>query len=324
MVPLGQGDRERRRRADRYDQRDTGDDRLLDDLEAEPAGNREDRLRQRQPAGAERPAGQLVDCVVAADVLARGEQRPPAVEEGGAVQAAGRREQGLGRAQPLGQRREQGSGNRPGRGDRRGADDEVLDRALAADAAARRGEEAPLAHAPGARGVERDLQPVVAVVERLARALEPADLPRRSDDALREEESGDQLLVVARGAHEHGERLAAEADLERRLDRQAVGLQARLARAQAAHRYLREAGPEPAAGGVGRRVAVHRGHASLAAMTRTGRLTQPLVRDGRRGNLRPATWDEALDRAAAGLAARVERQGPGAFGIFSCSKARTR
>ena len=34
------------------------------------------------------------------------------------------------------------------------------------------------------------------------------------------------------------------------------------------------------------------------------RLTEPLVRDG--GVLRPATWDEALDRAAAGFRAAVD------------------
>ncbi len=51
------------------------------------------------------------------------------------------------------------------------------------------------------------------------------------------------------------------------------------------------------------------------------RLTTPLVRDGgRSGALRPATWDEALDRAAAGIRRSVERQGPSSFGIFSCSK----
>ena len=49
------------------------------------------------------------------------------------------------------------------------------------------------------------------------------------------------------------------------------------------------------------------------------RLTEPLVRDG--GVLRPATWDEALDRAAAGFRAAVELRGPDAVGIFSCSKA---
>jgi predicted molibdopterin-dependent oxidoreductase YjgC len=49
------------------------------------------------------------------------------------------------------------------------------------------------------------------------------------------------------------------------------------------------------------------------------RLTEPLVREG--GALRPATWDEALDRAAAGIRASVARHGPNTFGMFSCSKA---
>jgi predicted molibdopterin-dependent oxidoreductase YjgC len=49
------------------------------------------------------------------------------------------------------------------------------------------------------------------------------------------------------------------------------------------------------------------------------RLTEPLVRD--RGALRPASWDEALDRAASGFRASVARHGPGTFGLFSCSKA---
>jgi formate dehydrogenase major subunit len=53
---------------------------------------------------------------------------------------------------------------------------------------------------------------------------------------------------------------------------------------------------------------------------RTARLTEPLVRD--RGALRPATWDEALDRAAAGFRkVQGERRGVGGFGLFSCSKA---
>jgi formate dehydrogenase (hydrogenase) len=47
------------------------------------------------------------------------------------------------------------------------------------------------------------------------------------------------------------------------------------------------------------------------------RLTEPLVRDG--GKLRPATWEEALSRAAAGFET-ARAQGPQAFGMFSCSK----
>ena len=49
------------------------------------------------------------------------------------------------------------------------------------------------------------------------------------------------------------------------------------------------------------------------------RLTEPMVRDN--GALRAATWDEALDRAAAGLRAAVERNGGDGVGLFSCSKA---
>jgi predicted molibdopterin-dependent oxidoreductase YjgC len=48
------------------------------------------------------------------------------------------------------------------------------------------------------------------------------------------------------------------------------------------------------------------------------RLTTPLVRDN--GALRPATWDEALDRAAMGFRSAVEKHGPTTFGLFSCSK----
>ena len=48
------------------------------------------------------------------------------------------------------------------------------------------------------------------------------------------------------------------------------------------------------------------------------RLTAPMVREN--GALRPATWDEALDRAAAGFTAARDA-GPNAFGLFSCSKA---
>ena len=49
------------------------------------------------------------------------------------------------------------------------------------------------------------------------------------------------------------------------------------------------------------------------------RLTRPMVRD--EGRLRPASWEEALDRAAGGLRAVIERDGPNAVGLFSCSKA---
>jgi len=50
---------------------------------------------------------------------------------------------------------------------------------------------------------------------------------------------------------------------------------------------------------------------------RHARLTTPLVREN--GELRDASWDEALDRAAAGFRSALDA---GALtGVFSCSKA---
>ncbi|MEU0492249.1 molybdopterin-dependent oxidoreductase [Nocardiopsis sp. NPDC006139] len=49
------------------------------------------------------------------------------------------------------------------------------------------------------------------------------------------------------------------------------------------------------------------------------RLTTPLVRE--HGELRPASWEEALDRAAAGFRQGIERHGPDSFGMLSCARA---
>ncbi len=48
------------------------------------------------------------------------------------------------------------------------------------------------------------------------------------------------------------------------------------------------------------------------------RLVTPLLRED--GVLRPATWDEALDAAAAGFKRVLDARGPNAVGVFSCSK----
>jgi formate dehydrogenase (hydrogenase) len=50
-----------------------------------------------------------------------------------------------------------------------------------------------------------------------------------------------------------------------------------------------------------------------------GRLTTPLVRDG--SQLRPASWEEALERAAAALDRARAQDATTSFGLFSCSKA---
>jgi len=54
-------------------------------------------------------------------------------------------------------------------------------------------------------------------------------------------------------------------------------------------------------------------------MARRPRLTTPFVR--KNGTLEPASWDEALDAAAAGLRAVRDAYGGTAYGMFSCSKA---
>ena len=45
------------------------------------------------------------------------------------------------------------------------------------------------------------------------------------------------------------------------------------------------------------------------------------VRDSKHAELRPASWDDALDRAATGLRTATQRNGGNGVGMFSCSKA---
>jgi len=49
-----------------------------------------------------------------------------------------------------------------------------------------------------------------------------------------------------------------------------------------------------------------------------GRLAQPLIREN--GTHRPASWDEALDRAGQAFQRAAEKRDPRLFGMFSCSK----
>ena len=58
---------------------------------------------------------------------------------------------------------------------------------------------------------------------------------------------------------------------------------------------------------------------SRGTVTKRPRLTTPMVREN--GALRPASWDEALERAGAGFQGVIDDHGPEAVGMFSCSKA---
>jgi assimilatory nitrate reductase catalytic subunit len=59
-----------------------------------------------------------------------------------------------------------------------------------------------------------------------------------------------------------------------------------------------------------------KGANAAAVLSPAARLTSPLVRDRASGELRPASWDEALDVTAAALAAVRGTAGPDAVGVF--------
>ncbi|MFJ2898440.1 molybdopterin oxidoreductase family protein [Streptomyces sp. NPDC087218] len=59
-----------------------------------------------------------------------------------------------------------------------------------------------------------------------------------------------------------------------------------------------------------------KGRSAAAVLDPAVRLTAPLVRDARGGELREASWPEALDRAAAGLAAAGRAHGQNAVAVF--------
>ena len=62
-----------------------------------------------------------------------------------------------------------------------------------------------------------------------------------------------------------------------------------------------------------------RPHAPKTSTAPLNRLTSPLVREN--GELRPASWEEALERAAAGFRAGTDQHGPDSFGMLSCARA---
>ena len=76
---------------------------LLDELEREAAADAEERARERQQPVEERAADDLVERVVAADVLATQSSSPVGGEEPGGVQPAGRLECRLRVAEPVGE-----------------------------------------------------------------------------------------------------------------------------------------------------------------------------------------------------------------------------
>jgi ATP-dependent Clp protease protease subunit len=206
----GQRDGERGGRAHADEDRSPGDRRLLDQLERQAAAHAQHARVQRQVAVEQHAPDDLVQRVVAPDVLAHRQRRAVRVEQARGVQAAGAGELRLHEA--IGQRRQQRARDHRARGQARRVHRDLVDRALAAHAARRRRVEAAAARVARQRaghvhgvGVERR-------VERR----------RAGDQALAVQEAGDQLLVVAGRAHRDRQRRAVHTDLERLLDRDVV------------------------------------------------------------------------------------------------------
>jgi assimilatory nitrate reductase catalytic subunit len=62
-----------------------------------------------------------------------------------------------------------------------------------------------------------------------------------------------------------------------------------------------------------------KGWASVELLTHPDRLTTPLMRDRTGGDLRPVTWDVALDRIVGEIHAAQEHYGRDAVGIFAAA-----
>ena len=62
-----------------------------------------------------------------------------------------------------------------------------------------------------------------------------------------------------------------------------------------------------------------KGWSNAYAVDPVGRITTPLVRE--HGELRPASWDEALERVAEAMRNALEIHGPQGVGVISCARA---
>ena len=205
--PLGELDRKRAGRRDRQKDRRAEHDRFLHELVADPARHGDDVIGGGEPF-LERPADQLVERVVAPDVLARGDERAGGREQARGVKPTGVGEHRLRRAQLVGQ---------PGQ-------DVVRDRRVGSDLARTQleiGDRDPAAHAAG-RGAEQ-----AAPGERGGRDIEldgvRVDLRERpGGHRLGVEQTAHELEIVARGPHDRRNRRPTRAQLQRRLDHDAI------------------------------------------------------------------------------------------------------
>jgi hypothetical protein len=226
--PVGGLDGEVGRRRDGTDDRDAGDRRLLDDLEAHPTADHQDPVVKRHAARQELGADELVERVVAAHILAKLEQLAGRREETRGVEPARLVERALGRAEQLRQREDDRPRDHWTGGDRIRPHRDLVERGLAADPARRRRDEVALGDARRVerpREVDRDL--IVRLVHAGGIAHRRPEHLGPFDQALGPEESDRELVLVTGRAHRDRDRdrllaRARGADLERLLAHDAV------------------------------------------------------------------------------------------------------
>ena len=124
---------ERARRPDADEHRRPGDGRLLNELERESSAHTQHALAERQQTVEQRPTDDLVHRVVPADVFAAVDQPAIGGEQARGVKAAGTFEPRL--VKTFGKARHELAAQHWSRGKRRAVDGDLLERALAADAA---------------------------------------------------------------------------------------------------------------------------------------------------------------------------------------------
>ena len=148
---------------------------------------------------------------------------PSRREQPGRVQPAGLLEDVLFGAEPRRQARHQRPRDVPGRGQRRAIDLDRLDAHAPAHAAGGVDVDAPaVAGGRACRvGTEGDVDARAA--GRGVARLQARDVVPRRDHAFGQQEAGDERLVLAGRAHDHGERRPVDEDLERRFDGDDIG-----------------------------------------------------------------------------------------------------
>src|SRR5882724_10063666 len=219
-------DRHAGRRRDRGDHRDPGGQGLLHDLEAHAPADHQHVPVERHAAGQHHVADHLVHGVVTADVFAQHDQPAVGVEEPGGVQPARLLERRLGAVHRRRQVVEAVDGDHEVGLHRRERRANRVDGRFSAEAAGRG------RHEVTTQAVLRDPRVAlqqhvhhVAVVGISVGGAVPCDdieIVGARDDAFREEEARDELLVVAGRAHGDAQAGAAETNLKGLFDGEVV------------------------------------------------------------------------------------------------------